>query len=107
MGKKLEYTPNSKIKAALRQLWLRSRERGNAIKRDKYTCQDCGGKQCRVKGKEFFVEVHHLEGIVNWQEMYDAIRKNLLCSPDLQVTLCKDCHNKREEAEAGDASNES
>lgn len=97
MGKKLLYTPNSKIKAALRQLWLRSRERGQAIKRDRYTCQDCGVKQSRVKGKEVFVEVHHMEGgILNWDKIYEVIRKHLLCDPKYLVTLCKECHDKRE-----------
>ena len=92
MGKKLPYTPNSKIKAALRLLWLHSRERSAAIKRDKYSCQECGAKQSRAKGKEVYVEVHHLENICNWQEMYDVIRKNLLCNPKFLETLCKDCH---------------
>jgi len=94
MGKKLPYTPNSKIKAALRQLFLRSRERGKAIKRDGYTCQECGVKQSRAKGKEVFVEVHHKQNILNWQEMYDVIRQYLLCDPDHMKTLCKKCHTK-------------
>ena len=94
MGKRLEYTPNSKIKAALRQLFLRSRERGNAIKRDRYTCQKCGKKQSRAKGKEVFVEVHHKEGVVNWDEIYRVVREYLLCSPDNMETLCKDCHRE-------------
>jgi 5-methylcytosine-specific restriction endonuclease McrA len=97
MGKKLEYTPNSKIKAALRMLWLRSRERAKAIKRDQYTCQKCKRKQSVAKGKEFKVEVHHLEGVCNWQEIYDCIRKNLLCDPEMMETLCPDCHDEVED----------
>lgn len=96
MGKKLEYTPNSKIKAALRMLWLRSRERSEAIKRDKYTCQECGAKQSKKKGEEVKVEVHHIEGVCNWEEIYEVIRKNLLCSPDKQITMCSECHKKYE-----------
>ena len=92
MGKKLKHTPNNKIKAALRQLFLRSRERAQALKRDNYTCRECGRKQSRAKGKEFKVEVHHAPGIDNWDEMYACIRKNLLCSPDEMETLCKECH---------------
>jgi 5-methylcytosine-specific restriction endonuclease McrA len=94
MPKKLDYTPNSRIKSALRQLWLRSRERANAIKRDQYICQKCGRKQSNAKGKEFKVEVHHEDGICNWQEIFEVIRKNLLCSPDKMKTLCKECHKK-------------
>ncbi len=93
MGKRLPYTPNSRIKGALRQLWLRSRERASAIKRDNYTCQCCGGKQSRAKGKEFYVEVHHKENTLNWEMIYAAIRKYLFCDPDDLVTLCKECHN--------------
>ena len=59
MGKRLLITPNSKIKASLRQLFLRSRERAAAIKRDGYTCQVCGAKQSRAQGREVYVEVHH------------------------------------------------
>jgi len=98
MGKKSPYTTNTLIKAALRRLWLRSRERANALKRDKYTCQVCGGKQSKAKGREFSVEVHHKEGILNWQELYAVIRKFLLCDPENLETLCKDCHKKKEES---------
>ncbi len=92
MGKRLLYTPNSKIRAALRQLFLRSRERSATIKRDDYSCQKCGIKQSRARGKEVYVEVHHLQGIENWDEIYRVIRKHLLCDPDLMETLCKKCH---------------
>jgi 5-methylcytosine-specific restriction endonuclease McrA len=97
MGKKLPYTPNSQIRSALRQLWLRSRERAAAIKRDKYSCQYCGAKQSRVKGREVYVEVHHKNGITNWQVLYDAIRKHLLCHEDELETLCKTCHKRHRE----------
>ena len=94
MGKKLPYTPNSRIKSALRQLWLRSRERAAAIKRDEYTCQRCGGKQSKAKGKEFKVEVHHLDGVENWAEIYRVIRQYLVVNEKDLETLCPDCHKK-------------
>jgi len=97
MAKKLPYTPNNKIKSALRQLWLRSRERAAAIKRDEYRCQRCGGKQSKAKGREFKVEVHHKEGVENWQELYNSIRKNLLVDPEHLETLCKECHKNIDE----------
>lgn len=95
MGKKLPYTPNSRIRSALRQLFLRSRERAAALKRDKYTCA-CGKKQSRAKGKEVYVEVHHKEGILNWGDVFVFIREALLCPPDKLETLCEDCHKKLE-----------
>jgi len=94
MGKKLPYTPNSQIRSALRQLWLRSRERAAAIKRDNYTCQRCGGKQSKAKGREFKVEVHHKSGVENWQELYNAVRKHLLVDPEHLETLCPKCHKR-------------
>jgi len=61
MGKRLPYTPNSKIKAAVRSLFLRSRERAEAKKRDGYACKRCGKKQSKAKGREVSVEVHDEE----------------------------------------------
>jgi len=94
MGKKLAHTPNSQIKSALRRLFLRSRERSSRLKADKYTCCECGAKQSRASGREVYVEVHHLQGIENWQEIYNVIQKHLLCDPKKMQTLCKDCHKK-------------
>ena len=95
MGKKLPHTPTSQIKAALRQLWLRSRERAAAIKRDGYTCQTCGAKQSRAKGREVYVEIHHLLGI-KWKEIIEYIRKEILIDPEGLTTLCKECHKKED-----------
>jgi len=94
MGKRLPYTTNSIIRSALRRLFLRSRERAAALKRDKYTCRSCGIKQSRAKGKEVYVEVHHKEGVLNWETLFVLIRKYLLCNPLLLETLCKECHDK-------------
>lgn len=92
--KKSPFTTNSTIRQSLRRLWLRSRERSSALKRDGYTCQKCGRKQSKAKGKEFSVEVHHKKGILNWESLFKFIRTSLLCNPDHLETLCKDCHEK-------------
>ena len=96
MGRRLKYTPNSKIKDALRQLWLRSRERAARLKLDGYTCQRCGRKQSVAKGKEFKVQVHHVAGVENWDEIYRVIRKYLLVDKSKLKTLCKPCHDKED-----------
>ena len=86
-------TPRSQVRAALRRLFLRSRERSFAIKRDLYTCQCCGVKQSRAKDKEVYVEIHHKDGIGNWNAVIDAVYEHLLCDPDEGLTtLCKSCH---------------
>ena len=94
MGKKGESTPRSRVRQALRKLWLQSRERATALKRDNYTCSCCNRKQSKAKGKEFSVEVHHLDGVTNWEELIDAVYKCLLTSPDKLETICKSCHGE-------------
>jgi predicted HNH restriction endonuclease len=90
--KRLDYTPKSQIISALRRLFLRSRERSFAIKRDKYTCQVCGVKQSKAVGREVAVEVHHTCGVTNWSEIEATIRMYLLTDPEDLRTLCKACH---------------
>ena len=82
MAKKSPNTTNTQIRAALRKLFLRSRERAARLKADCYTCQECGVKQSRAKGREVYVEVHHKRGVLNWQMVFDAIREGLLCDPE-------------------------
>jgi len=93
MGRKLPHTPNSRIRSALRQLWLRSRERAARLKTDEYTCQRCGVKQSKAKGKEVKVEVHHVDGI-RWAEIIEYVRANLLCNPVRLETVCVKCHKQ-------------
>ena len=93
MTRKSDITPNSRIKAALHKLWLQSRERAAAIRRDGYICQHCGVKQSTAKGKEQKVVVHHLDG-VEWENILAYIRRHLLVEPRKLVTLCPDCHKR-------------
>ena len=93
MAKKLPTTPRSKVRAAIRQLWLRSRERASALKRDNYTCQTCGVKQSKAKGREQKVEVHHLDGI-EWDNIIDYIYRHVLVDPKNLETICPECHKK-------------
>ncbi len=89
-------TQRSRIKGMLRQIFLRSRERAEALKRDKYTCQHCGVKQSKKKGFEQKVQVHHKKGINVWDEVMDLIRDKILCqehTEDLE-TLCPECHKE-------------
>jgi predicted HNH restriction endonuclease len=97
MGKRLASTPRSKVRQALRMLSLRSRERAAALKRDHYTCQKCGVKQSKSKGKEQKVESHHKQGIGNWERVIDVVYEEILVAPDLWETLCPECHDKLKE----------
>lgn len=91
-SRRLPHTPKSKIRAALRQLWLRSRERALALKETGYCCADCGIKQTRRKGEEVVLEVHH-DPQIDWSGIIELIQKRLLQVP--QYPLCKECHKKR------------
>jgi 5-methylcytosine-specific restriction endonuclease McrA len=86
-------TPKSQVKSSLRRTWLRSRERQAALKRDKYSCCECGIKQSRAKGREVYVEVHHSNGI-EWEKIVEYIYRHLLVPPEELETLCKGCHEK-------------
>lgn len=93
MGKRLPGTPRSKVRSALRQLWLRSRERVAALKRDQYSCQVCGVKQSKAKGREVSVEVHHLSPC-DWEALIDLVYERLLINPDGLRVVCPKCHDK-------------
>ena len=78
----------------LRQIFLKSNERATALKRDNYTCCDCGTKQSQKKGFECKVQVHHKKGINVWNVLINLIYLHLLCDVDDLETLCIECHNK-------------
>ena len=89
-------TPKSIIVHQLRLLWLHSRERAEAMKRAGYSCESCHKKQSRKKGFEQKIEVHHKEGILNWDDVINLIRENILCEPELLEVLCPECHEKKD-----------
>jgi len=93
MGRRLKTTPRGKVRRILAMLFLHSRERQAALKRDGYTCQCCGLKQSRAKGREAYVEVHHIRGVI-WDEILNLIYEWLLCDPKYLVTLCRACHRE-------------
>jgi predicted HNH restriction endonuclease len=92
-SRKLPTTPRSKVKNALRQLWLRSRERASAIKREGNTCEICHVKGSVAKGREVKINVHHKEGI-DWDGIVDLVIERVLQSPEKLQVLCVDCHDK-------------
>jgi len=91
-------TPRSRVKAALRRLWLTSRERAAVIKAESNTCEECNRKGSVAKGREVPIEVHHLSGI-DWDFLIDEVFRVLLVHPDKLKVLCKECHKKITEAE--------
>jgi len=91
MAKKSLSTPRSRVRAAIRQLWLRSRERAATLKRDGYKCTHCGVKQSTAKGKEQKMHVHHLDGI-EWDSIIDDIFRHVLVDPSKLETICPKCH---------------
>jgi 5-methylcytosine-specific restriction endonuclease McrA len=93
MSRRLPHTPLSQIRSALRQLWLRSRERAQALKNAGYCCERCGRKQSKAKGQEVAVSVHHRD-LIDWAGLLELIRERLLQSPEKLEALCDDCHQE-------------
>lgn len=104
--KKLKFTPRSRVRAALRRLWLYSRERALALKKANYSCQVCGVKQSQAEGQEQKLEVHHKNGIV-WEKMIDMVYKRLLVKPKKLLVVCPECHKKQHEGEQNDSTGHS
>ena len=73
-------------------LFLRSRERAAAIKREGNTCEKCKRKGSKAKGREVHIQCHHRDGIGNWEAVIDLIFAELLCHPDRLEVLCRECH---------------
>ena len=94
--KKLPTTPRSKVRSALRALFLRSRERAAALKTTGYCCSICGAKQSKAKGREVAIEVHHINGS-GIDEIIDLVFEKLLCPPERMQVLCVTCHDKQHE----------
>jgi 5-methylcytosine-specific restriction endonuclease McrA len=93
VNKDMTRTPRSRVKNAIRQLSLRSREAGYARKVQKNTCQRCGVKGTSAKGREVKTQMHHVKGI-DWEGVVDLIFERVLQRPDDYECLCKDCHDK-------------
>jgi predicted HNH restriction endonuclease len=91
-SRKKPITPRSKVRQALRMLSLRSRERAECLKKSGYRCEMCGVKQSKAKGKEAFLEVHHINGS-GINEIIDLIFEKLLCDSKYLQSLCVDCHS--------------
>lgn len=91
MSRRLPTTPRSRIKNALRQVFLRSRERAAALKATGHTCARCGIKASEAKGRVVKLHVHHVNGI-DWDGVVDLIITRLLAVP--MIPLCVPCHKE-------------
>ena len=94
MGKRLPTTPRSRVRSALRQVWLRSRERAACLKAAGNRCARCTAKSSKAKGREVSIEVHHITPIDVWAEVLELVYRRILCDPSQMVCLCRSCHAK-------------
>ena len=92
-SRKLPTTPRSRIKNALRQVWLRSRERAAALKAAGHSCERCGVKASVARGREVKLQVHHRDGIC-WDGIVDAIIAAMLPDPSRLEAVCEGCHHE-------------
>lgn len=80
-------TDRGKIVAAIRRIFMYSRERYQALKRAKGKCEECGA--------EGPLNCHHIDPIgESWDDIINLIMERVLCPPDKLVCLCKECHAK-------------
>jgi predicted HNH restriction endonuclease len=95
MGKRLPTTPRSRIKNAIRQVFLRSRERAAALKATGHRCAKCGIKSSEAAGRVVKLQVHHVGGI-DWDGVIDLVIARVLAVP--LVALCVGCHAKEHQS---------
>jgi 5-methylcytosine-specific restriction endonuclease McrA len=86
-------SPRSWIKGKVQQIFLYSREHGQALKLTENHCDVCGVKKSQAKGRVVKLEVHHIVP-ARMNKIIDLIQEELLRQENLQP-LCKPCHNKR------------
>ena len=80
-------TERTKIGAALRRIFMYSRERYQAKKRANGKCEQCGAEEP--------LNCHHIDPIgESWDDIIDLIMNRILCPPEKLICLCKACHNK-------------
>lgn len=82
----------------LSQIFLRSRERAAAVKRESGRCQSCGvkGRPKAIRnGPAVALQVHHLDG-GGIDEIMNLIYTRLLCHPSRLQVLCRACHEEIE-----------
>ena len=79
-------TKRALVYAAIRKIWLYSRERAYTLKIEGNRCEECN----KTEG----VEVHHKDG-TSLKAIVDMIYEVLLVHPDRLEVLCKDCHNEK------------
>lgn len=91
-SRKLPTTPRSRVRSALRTVWLRSRERAAKLKQAGNCCERCGVKASKAKGREVSVHVHHRNGITGWEKVIDLVFAELLVDPVLLEAICVECH---------------
>ena len=95
--KDMTTSTRSSVRAGMRRMWLRSRERGTAMKLAKRACSCCGAKQI-VATPDVRLEVHHTKGI-DWEDMIDMFFERVLQRPEDYTVLCKVCHLAEHEKE--------
>lgn len=91
-------TPNNVIRSALRQLWMRSKERNQAIKNANRQCVVCSARQSAAKGREVKLNAHHTDGI-DWADLIRLVRERLLMTPDAYTVVCERCHKQEHDEE--------
>lgn len=87
-----------KLISALRMIWLRSQERGDAIRSTDRRCVSCGVRESKAKGKEAKITVHHVKR-PDWERIVRVIKEELFSDIQWLWPICPDCHDDLHDAE--------
>jgi len=90
-------TTKARVRSILRgQVWMKSPERSEALKRSGYCCERCGKKLSRAKSRDpettvDKLDVHHIDGI-DWGDLSQEVIDRILPDPSRLMPVCKPCH---------------
>ncbi len=97
--KKSDITTKAWLTSGLRRMWMKSKERYAAIKRDNATCVKCGRKRSVAKGREVKINVHHKSGKIDWDAIVEVLKRELFVPVEELEVECVECHKKEKENE--------
>ena len=90
----------SRIRSALRRVWLYSPEYRDAKRYYNNTCAECGRKGTAAKGREVKTQLHHIGGMPELPGLIDEIIRVMYPPVEGYEVLCKECHKLLHKKEA-------
>lgn len=100
-NKHIDAKTRSRIRSALRKIWLYSNARRETkararIKLGVYVCEECNTETRKVEVDHYPTPVGATPGsrVSTPSDTWDSMINKMFCGPEGMRVLCKDCHNK-------------